>query len=498
MTGAVCALHQLARELDIAGRINQVLERNQHPVQKRDQLTVGETLVAAMIGRACSPCSKRAFADWAATTYLPQLMDFSPDRLTSQHFWDQMHAVAESDLMPIEESILVEVVRREQLEVEACAYDTTNFYTYLDSQNQRCELAQRGHNKQKRHDLRQLGLALVVDRHSQLPLFHHLYPGHRNDARTLRELIRPIRIRLKRLQSRPEQLTLIFDAGANSSHNLQHLDAHYVVVLRAFDQRKWLSQIAEHCRPVELPEGKTVLAYRERRKVLKAEREVVAVFSEQLYEGQVRGLHQQLDRLLPDLVRLGTWSRYRPMTIQRRLTKWLDRQYIRRLIQYELEADPKGGTRIRVWTDWQEYRRLLQAYFGFRVLATDRHKWSTADIIQAHRSQSKVESSFRDLKDPAMIATHPQFHWTDQKLRVHAFICVMSYLLVRLLWWRFQRQTGQSISPRSLLAQLKKIRMARVVEVTGKAGRPRLRYQLEEIDPELEQIANLTKAIPKL
>jgi transposase len=498
MVGAVCALDHLAKELDIAGHINRVLLDRMEHVQQRDRMSVGETLVAAMIGRACSPTSKRAFADWAETTYLGDLMGFSPERLTSQHFWDQMNVLEESSLSRIEESILCRMVHREQLEIEACAYDTTNFYTYLDSRNHRCELAQRGHNKQKRHDLRQLGLALVVDRHSQLPLFHQLYPGNRNDARCLRELIRPIRTRLRRMQSRPEQLTLIFDAGANSSENLQKLGTHYVAVLRACDQQKWLSQVAERCQPVEVSKGKTILAYRERREVLKAKREVVAVFSPSLYEGQVRGLHQQLDRLTPDLTRLGSWSRYRETTVRQRLTKMLDRQYLRRLIQYELSEDPNGGTQIRIWSDWREYRRLLHSYFGFRVLATDRKDWTTAEIIQAHRSQSRVESSFRDLKDPAMIATHPQFHWTDQKLRVHAFVCVMAYLLVRLLGWRYQKKTGNKISPRSLLAQLKKIRISRVVEVSGKAGRPRLHYQLEEMDQELEKIGKLTQAFPKL
>jgi hypothetical protein len=62
-------------------------------VQVRDALTVGESLVAAMIGRACAPRSKRAFADWAKTTHLPDLMHFTSADLASQHFWDQMNAL---------------------------------------------------------------------------------------------------------------------------------------------------------------------------------------------------------------------------------------------------------------------------------------------------------------------------------------------------------------------------------------------------------------------
>lgn len=42
------------------------------------------------------------------------------------------------------------------------AYDTTNFHTYIASTNTRSALAQRGHNKQCRHNLRQVGLSYVM------------------------------------------------------------------------------------------------------------------------------------------------------------------------------------------------------------------------------------------------------------------------------------------------------------------------------------------------
>lgn len=498
MAGAVCALYGLAKELDMAGKINRVIQKKEGRVQVRDGLTVGESLLAATIARACAPGSKRAFAHWAEGTHLPDLMGFEAGRLTSQHFWDQMEAVADQALPLIEEAILVEMVRVEKLNVQACVYDTTNFYTYISSRNERAKLAERGHNKQRRHDLRQLGLALVLDRKSQLPLFHELYRGAQSDARTLRELMGPIRSRLRKLKTRPEQLTLIFDAGSNSSENLKRLKEHFVVGVRPSDHKKWLEEIADQLRGVSLSKGECIPAYQERREVLGAKREVVVYFSGRLYEGQLRGLYQRLERVGKELEKVGTWSRYRPRTLEKRLAKILDHQYVRRLIHYELRKDAKAGTQIRIWTDLQEYRRLTKAYFGFRVVATNRRDWSTADIIEAYRSQSRAESAFRDLKDPGMISTHPQFHWTDQKLRVHAFLCVMAYLLVRLLWWRFQQQTNSSMSPRTLLAKLKKVRMVRMVEVSGKAGRPRVRYQLEEMDQQLRQLAELTGALPNL
>ncbi|MFN9896028.1 MAG: transposase, partial [Acidobacteriota bacterium] len=115
--GAVTALHHLATELDLAGRINAALAPAR--VQVRDRLTVGESLVAAILARACVPRSKRAVADWAQPTCLPDLMGFSSPALSGQHFWDQMHALPVDALAAIERDLVRAAIEREQLTVQA-------------------------------------------------------------------------------------------------------------------------------------------------------------------------------------------------------------------------------------------------------------------------------------------------------------------------------------------------------------------------------------------
>ena len=83
--------------------------------------------------------------------------------------------------------------------------------------------------------------------------------------------------------------------------------------------------------------------------------------------------------------------------------------------------------------DREALDRLEREWFGRLVLMTDRHDWTTAEIIGAYRSQAVVEGVFRTLKDPLRLALRPQYHWTDQKLHVHAFLCVVAYLLATLV-----------------------------------------------------------------
>jgi transposase len=499
--GAVTALYRLAEELDLIGKINHCLREQVGRVQKREDLTVGESLLAGIIGRACAPRSKRAFAAWAQSTYLPSLMRFPAPALTSQHFWDQMQAVPIAVLQTIEQRVVAEVIAREQLPVQALAYDTTNFYTHIATTNTRPQLPQRGHNKQGRHDLRQLGLALVVDQNTQLPLAHLLYEGARSDMKTFADFLQPLRERLRQWSPQPTQLTLIFDGGASSQKNLAELEnhgTHYVTALRPSRYPDLLAEAATQLAEVTLSTGARVRAWQTRREIAGKEREVVVVFSQPLYEGQLRGLHQQLTRCGERLNEVGLEPRGSLATVSKRLAKICARQYVRKLLRYEVTTSDTSTVQVRTWCDLQEYRRLQSAYFGLRLLVSDHREWGTAQIAEAYRGQSKVEAAFRDLKDPGMLATHPQFHWTDQKLRVHAWMCVIGYLLERLLWWRAHRDGGFSGNSRTLLAELARIRCCRIVDQSGRAGRPRVRLQLEEMPDSLHRLGQLLRAEPEV
>jgi transposase len=422
-------------------------------------------------------------------------MNFVAADLTSQHFWDQMNAVPQDKLAGIEQQLVCEVVLAEQLRLKALAYDTTNFHTHIASTNLRPQLPQRGKNKQGRHDLRQLGLALVVDQDTQLPLAHVLYEGARSDMKTFAEFLKPVRQRLRALTGQPEQLTIIFDAGASSRQNLDDME-HYVTAVRPSDHRALLAEAAGQLASVQLSSDAAVRAWRTKRTIAGKLREVVVVFSPQLHAGQLRGLHQSLAHAHRDTEEMGLRPRLNAEAAKRKLNKIRSRQYLRSLLCHQVEQDEQGTARVCVWSDWQEYRRLVDHYFGLRILITDRAEWSTAQIIEAYRGQSKVESAFRDLKDPRMFSTRPQFHWTDQKLHVHAFICVTAYLLVTLLHRHATQKAAYQGSSRRLLDELSAVRCCRLIDMTGKKGRPRVRWQMEEIDKATKTLAQVLDATP--
>ena len=208
----------------MADRLGLVALIDRHLPTSRRPLSIGTTLVLAAINRAVWPCSKRAWAAWAQRTSLHRLFDIHPEALTSQYFWDQMDAVSGVALEAIEAELTRTVVHDFQLKLDTLFYDTSNFFTYLASGNERSAVAQRGHSKQKRFDLRQFSLALLVARDGQIPLYADLYEGNTVDATRFPASLTAIRQRVERLVGQLEDLTLVYDKGNNSKHNQALVD----------------------------------------------------------------------------------------------------------------------------------------------------------------------------------------------------------------------------------------------------------------------------------
>jgi transposase len=394
--GAVAALYALARELQLAELIDRHLSNSGRrmrtsckkpapiPPQMNDGLSVGQSLTLVAIGRACYATSKRAFAEWAKTTTLGELAGVEVQRLTSQHFWDQMDQLPVELIEPIERELVSDVVQRFELPLDTLLFDATNFFTFIASDNERCELPARGKQKQKRNDLGQVGVALLCSRQHGIPLWHRTYGGNVADATCFSEALSSLKQR--------------------------------VLELRRDKQRRNRARI---------------------------ERDI---------ENYLKG-----------------------------------RQHLGEVIRFKLAGEDPHLT-VSYEFDQAAFDALAQGTFGRLVLMTDRHNWSTAEIIRAYHGQSAVEAAFAHLKDPMHLALRPQRHWTDQKLHVHVFTCVLGFLLASLLHLRARRANAPYASMESLIEALGRVRRVMIVRRSAaRTGKPseRTTYQLEEIEPEM-------------
>jgi transposase len=492
--GAVAALLRVVAQLQVVEVLNRHVQA-QRPYfaaqPLRHGLTVGMTLVLAALGRACHPTSKQGWWAWAQHTSCEYLLRMSLAKLDSQHFWDQMDSLPADTIPAVELELLRRIQALYPLGGDTLTIDTTNFFTYIATTNVRCTLAQRGHNKQQRHDLRQVGLALVASRDDLIPLFHLTYQGNRNDVTVFAQLIGQVATRLQQLGGDLARQTLVFDRGNNSRDNLARLQRqqlHYVGALRPSDHRELVAAAEGHFVPLEV-DGTTFQVYRQQAEIWGSQRTVVVLISQRLRAGQLRGVYQQLERRKQRLRQLQRQlaNPRGPRRTREKLAAQIDAllhgQYLQGLITYRLVEQEPGCFTLRYRTCRTALDRL-EDHLGLRLLMSDRHDWSTTEIVRAYHSQAAVEHAFRHLKNPHYLAVRPPFHWTDQKLRIHFFTCVLAYQLAALLRLTVRQQLGFTGSPGRLLELLSHIRLVTLLQPTGKARRPQAIHQLETRQPE--------------
>ena len=171
--GDVAAVWGITRRLGLADIIDEVVG----PRRADAGASVGTYLALAALNRIVDPCSRWAFADWWATTAGERFTKIRAGVLQHRRFFDALHTLTETHLIEIERRVTHTMIERFGLDVSAVALDMTNFATYIDTANDKADLAQRGKAKQKRADLRLVGLGLVVTRDGGIPLVSHTYPA---------------------------------------------------------------------------------------------------------------------------------------------------------------------------------------------------------------------------------------------------------------------------------------------------------------------------------
>lgn len=483
--GGSAALTALARELGFVS----IIDRH---APKRDQgPSTGQYMLLAAINRVLAPRSKSGIRAWYRTTALPRLLGLPAKSLSSQRFWDHMGRLTAERLAAIQEDLVAAVVDRFQIDPQALFYDGTNFDTFLDSCTD-SELAQRGHAKSKRTDLRVVSLGLLVSADFHVPLLWDAYPGNRPDAVEFRSLIDRLVERYQVVARSIKDVTILFDKGNNAEDSINELAGesspyHVVGSLVPRQHRDLLAVDLSAYEELSEPRLAGIRALRTTKEVFGRKWTIVVTRSESLLKGQLRGLAQHVAkrrRLLRRLQgKLQRWYErgrkgkgYTRESLEQQVRAILGRgQHVADVLQVRVR---RRGKRLilRYWTDAKAIARLAQQVFGKRILFTDREDWSTAEIILAYRGQHHVERAFRDMKHPVFVSFRPMFHWTDDKIRVHVFYCVSALIFASLL----QRQVahaGLTLSLQRLLADLTDIReihgLQGALDGSVRRGRPR-------------------------
>jgi transposase len=491
--GDVAAVWSVLSDLDVVGLVDDVVARHAHA-----GASVGTYVALATLNRLVDPCSKRAFADWWATTSGPRWVKLDEAALDHRRFWDAMDLLGQADLTAIETQVYGGMIDRYGLDLAGVALDMTNFATYIDSTNDRASIAQRGKAKQKRVDLRLVGLALVVTRDGGIPIVSHAYPGDRPDVTQFSTVLDELVARYRLLVEGVESLTVVYDAGQNSADNhaaVERSGIGFVGSLPPSDHPDLLDIPRSRYTVVDPHRFADLTAFDTNVTALGVTRRAVLTHSPTLHAGQSRGLDQTLAKArarLADLqARLHRGNTRRPRAkVEADIAAICKPRWVGQILTVTLTGEDPASFRLSFRTNTRARAKLEDRLFGKRILFTNRDHWSIADVVAAYRSQSDAEFGFRQLKDPQVVSFSPMHHWTDQKIRVHVFYCVLA-LAVAHLMRRQAAQAGLHLSVRELLDHLASIGETVLLHHDGGKGRPRAQRILTDMSDTQRRLFDL-------
>jgi len=495
--GATAALWDLAKRLQFV----EIVDR--HAPKRRQGPTVGQYMLVAAINRAIHPTSKASLAEWFEKTVAARLMGIQPGQLSSQAFWNHMERLKPETLIEIENDLLVRLIDEFEVDLNCLLYDATNFYTYINTRTE-SELAQRGHNKQKRNDLRQVSLGMMTSSDFHIPLLHMVYGGNINDSTQFGSFIDELIRRYRCLTEACPRVTLIFDKGNNSEANLERLGQtglHFVGSLRLNQCPQLLKVPLREFRSMKGEELQSVKAYRQRRIVFAEERTVVVTYNENLLAGQLQGIGRNLAKTRKELHELQCKLKRRAAgktrggrkptvdSVQRQVNKMLGREYMKEIMRVGVTS-VDDNVELQYAVDPNAIGRLSRTVLGKTILFTDNDDWTDEQIIRGYRAQYHIEHAFREMKNPHFLCWNPRLHWTDGKIRVHAFYCVGALTLVGLLR-RELAAAGLRLSAERLMEHLSGIYETISVYPQGRKEAPQLSYSLSHLSPTQKQLYEL-------
>ncbi len=459
--------------------------------------SVGTYLALACANRVVAPCSKLAFSEWWSRVAGDRLVKLPTGALDHRRFWDAMDAISASELTEIERRVTAVMVGSFDLDCSGLVLDMTNFATFIDSGNDRAPVAQRGHAKQKRTDLRLVGLGLVVTTDGGIPIVSHTYAGNRPDVTQFARVVSELTARYSVFAKPGDELTLVYDAGQDSAANqlaIEGTELHFVGSLRPSDHPDLLGEPASRYRVVDAERFAGLTAFEARTIALGAERRVVVTHSAELHEKQLRGFAQTLSKATRRLAELAARlergkTRRAKTAVEAEIAEICSARWVARCVSTMLTGASPQTLRLEYRIDEDARRAIEDEFFGKRILFTDHEEWTIPEIVAAYRSQWQVEADFRQMKDPSVVSFSPMFHWTEQKIRVHALYCVLALAVARLMV-REAARAGLRMSVRELLSHLAGIEET-VLLYAGERGRPRARHMLTDMDPTQQRLYEL-------
>ena len=487
--GYIAALWKMAELLNLSAIIN----KNSN--KRKQGLSLGEYITLAVINRIDEPCSKNSISKWLNKTWFAIKRKYDPKTLSGQAYWNHLGYLDENTIEKIELNLNKRVLKIFNIDLDCLLFDPTNFHTFIKTPKAG-DLPRRGKAKSGRNDLKIVALSLLVTRKMGLPLMHKVYAGNTHDSKHFKSVIPEFIKRFKALNQDVKKITVIFDKGNNSPDNIDKLrdkKINFIATLRPSSFKHLLTHPESEFIEVKIANGKTLLACEVKEEVYGLPNQRVIITKDK--KSEKRSVLELLDRLdyiakeLTELREKLNWKVWKHKDrVQNKVEIILSRKAGKCFI---VQVDGQDGNlSMTIELTGDEFKNMKESY-GRSFLTTNRADLSMAEVISDYHEQYIVEDDFKKMKCAESIRANPIYHWTDQKISAHLFICVIALLMKNILREYIARQ-GLKLSHKEIKQYLERIHYVQYELPNGKMG-----FQLSSMSGITKKLAELL-ALPPL
>ena len=383
------------------------------------EFPVEESVFGMVLNRLLEPDSKLGAYEWLREkVYCPEA-----EGVELHHLYRALDFVDEHRER-LEEGLFLRGRDLFHLEVDLVFFDTTS--TYFEGEGPE-GLAGRGYSRDKRPDLMQVMIGLVMTREG-IPVAHHVFPGDTADITLFTHAIADLR---KRFAVR--RVVVVADRGVASEPLLEALDQEGIGYIIGIPLRRWKAagkalkragryhEVADNLRVKEVwEEGQRyVVCHNPEREVEDSRRraEIVAMLEEKLKRGGLVGLAKRKGQ-----------GRY-------------------------LEVRDGGEAGI----DWKKVKED-ERYDGKYVLRSNT-EMSAEEIALAYKGLWRVEQGFREMKSG--LELRPIRHWTPSRVRGHIMVCFLALVMESTLL-KLMREQGTRSSYQAVLKDVEQVKAVKV------------------------------------
>ena len=434
------------------------------------------TLISLMVINHCiDSLSKHSLTNWYTKSFLNRYLGIKPKQLTGQRLFDQMEKITPEFINQITSSLVKRAQTLYDIQFDCLLYDPTNFTTYIQSHPDRpSTLPQWGKSKNGKRKLLQINLALIVTKEDGIPVFHQVYQGNENDPTEFKIVVQELINRSHYFVGTSGSITLIFDKGNNSPKAFEYLNNssyHFIGSLRPSTQPD-LFELPTDTFEEEWTSSRKhkTQAHRLKREIYGVERTVIVTWYEPSAKRSSKTLETHLKKAEIKLIELNSKLNQPKYTkqdqIEKKVKKIVGKKSIRGLFDFQVleeQQDDKTTLVKLTWSRNEAAINLVKMSFGRNILFTDQDSWTTKEIVNAYRSQWRIERNFRELKDSEGIKADPLRHWIDETIQVHYFLCVLALFFKRLLH-RLVHHAGLDWSLEETIQTLESIKEVFIIE----------------------------------